>query len=251
MNNVNAKSRSEKACTPSYNHGFTLIELAVVLVIIGILVTSVLATASTRIDAANLSASKAKTNFIVESIKQFVKQYGHLPCPADPTFPSTNSNYGIGVKTTDGMSCDTTTMTGVTSVMTGSTTTGYVGILPHNTLGLAKQFEEDGWGRSFTYAVTYEAVNDTTFADATENISLLSPATPTDLASAVYSAGFALACHGKNGYGAYVNGTQFSPTAGSDIEDQNASLSLNFVQVFPHLASDDIVRSRAIWQLKD
>jgi hypothetical protein len=94
-------------------------------------------------------------------------------------------------------------------------------------------------------------VNDTTFADATENISLLSPATPTDLASAVYSAGFALACHGKNGYGAYVNGTQFSPTAGSDIEDQNASLSLNFVQVFPHLASDDIVRSRAIWQLKD
>lgn len=109
--------------------GFTLIELAIAIVVIGLLLGGLLGPMSTRVE----QQERAKTRALLEEIKEALLGYaainGTLPCPS--TQPDTaNANYGLA-----NVSCPG-----------GATEDGY---LPWRTLGISAT---DAWGRPRTLA---------------------------------------------------------------------------------------------------
>ncbi len=115
--------------------GFTLIEIAVVLVIVGLLVGSFVGTFADRVDSTRQSNTKKE----LEEIKQVLMAYVYtgvvpyaLPCP-DTDLPP------------DGLSNDV-----------GGVCTAVVGTLPWITLGMGQQ---DDWGTRYSYWVDQNYAN--------------------------------------------------------------------------------------------
>ena len=132
--------------------GFTLIELAIVLVIIGLLAAAFLSTLGSRIETTRRAEAKKE----MEVIKQALYGYAmsqpnpHLPCPdcrnatMCPTVTSTNINDGIEDR--NGAVC-----------AAGNTP----GSIPWKTLGLGSG---DPWGDRYTYWVSSSAADTAGFA---------------------------------------------------------------------------------------
>jgi len=107
--------------------GFSLIELAVVLVIIGLLVGGGIAALTAATEQTRRSETKRQLEHVREALFGFAMSQGRLPC-ADTD--------GDGEENYDGTNCDTDA--------------GYGG-LPWVDLGLGRR---DAWGNPFYYAVT-------------------------------------------------------------------------------------------------
>lgn len=107
--------------------GFTLIEMAIVLVIIGLLVGSLLAPTSTQLTQQKIRETEKRLATIKEALLGFVIEKGYLPCP-DSDFDGDEDRVNINECYYD-------------------ETDGY---LPWADLGVA-QF--DAWGRPFRYRV--------------------------------------------------------------------------------------------------
>ena len=210
---------------PGRATGFTLVELAVVMFILALLLSSLLVPLGTQVDQSNISATQKSLNDVKETLIGFGLANGRLPCPADPTIATGQPNAGV----------ETTTCTG-----------GAVnGVLPWATLGVN---ETDAWGRRYTYSVT------ASYADAIPANTFTPPVTctptppPTQSSFALCSQGSIIVTdgssniatqipavvvsHGKDGYGAYTSlGTQLSTTgAGSDeLKNSDADVTFTFV----------------------
>ena len=126
------------------NFGFTLIEMAMVLMIVGLLLGGMLVPLSTQMDQRNVSDTQKALSDIKEAIIGYALANGQLPCPANPTdVTGTTSTAGIA-----------------RTACTGSNSTG---VLPWATLGVN---ETDAWGHRYTYSVTpvfADAINLNTF----------------------------------------------------------------------------------------
>lgn len=117
-----------------YLRGFTLVETAIVLVIVGMLTAGGVSVLSSSAD----SARYKETDYVLEETKEalieYYIQFGSLPCPSEGT---------------DGIAA--------TSCETGDALRGY---LPHATLGLGGR--GDAWGQPIKYVVNPKF---TTFKD--------------------------------------------------------------------------------------
>lgn len=107
--------------------GFTLVELAVVLVVIGLLLGGLLGPLSTRIEQSDRERTQALLEDAKEALYGFAVTNGRLPCP---------DQSGNGVEEPVGGAG------GCTAVQ---------GLLPAATLGVP---QEDAWARPFRYRVT-------------------------------------------------------------------------------------------------
>lgn len=194
--------------------GFTLAEMAIVLVVVGLLLTSVLSTVSTQIEARNIGETQTRLNQIKDALIGFAQANGRLPCAADGTLVTGAA--GAGLEEITGNVCKTPA-------------TRYA-VLPWATLGVS---ETDVWGRRFSYDV------DVNFADLYAANSWSAgcgagpvpvPGTPTSFAlcstgtltvktrtsankagTSVSGVPVVIISHGKNGYGAYTSsGTQYT-----------------------------------------
>ena len=103
--------------------GFTLVEMAMVLLIIALLLGGLVPVLSGQIEQRRITETKKQMDEIKEALAGYAIIYGYLPCPTTTTDPS-NSNYGVA---------DTT----CTSAPTAE------GYLPWKTLGVP---EMDAWG---------------------------------------------------------------------------------------------------------
>ncbi|MDO9282924.1 MAG: prepilin-type N-terminal cleavage/methylation domain-containing protein [Methylotenera sp.] len=172
------------------NQGFTLVEMAVVLIIVGLLIGGLLVPLTAQLDIRNYNETRQKIDTIKEAIMGFALVNGRLPCPASPTVAS--SEVGAG---TESCALD-------------------VGVVPWADLGTP---ELDAWGGRFTYAVTSPLKVDillTSNGALTVN-NLSGGSVGLQLPVVVIS-------HGKNGFGAYqVNGTQASTTGATAAELEN------------------------------
>lgn len=101
-------------------HGFTLVELAIVLVIVALLTGGMLLSLSAQSDARNAADARKQLNEIKDALLGFAATNGYLPCPDDDTDP-TSASYGVAE-------------TGCTNKE---------GWLPFKTLGV---YEFDPWG---------------------------------------------------------------------------------------------------------
>ncbi len=117
--------------------GFTLIELAIVLAILGLLLGGGSMLLQPLLDNNKRNETRARLKIIEDALTIFAATY-YLPCPSDPALgPGSASN---GVAATPGGSFCTSTFTS--------------GGVPWRTLGLSESDVVDGWGRRISYAVT-------------------------------------------------------------------------------------------------
>lgn len=116
--------------------GFTLVEMAIVLVIVGLLLGGLLMPLSTQMEQKRISETKKAIDEANEALLGFVVRTGYLPCPA--------------ISATNGLEDRTG------SVCTGGKRQGF---LPWATLSLAKL---DSWNHIFRYSVTPAFTNSAT-----------------------------------------------------------------------------------------
>lgn len=130
--------------------GFTIIELAIVIAIIAVVFSTIIFATQARMDASRIYTTKSRMQIISDAIDTYARVYGHIPCPADPSVPTTDPNYGWGTGTNTG-TCSKAIAIG------GSGHSRIVrGMIPVKMLlpELDPQIAVDGWGNRFTYVVT-------------------------------------------------------------------------------------------------
>ncbi|AZN37222.1 type II secretion system protein [Iodobacter ciconiae] len=109
--------------------GFTLAEIAIVLVVIGIMLVGGLGAFKAQTDSQRVRDGRAQISEIKESLLGFAVQHGYLPCPADPLLT-----------------------TFVEDRAANGTCNRAEGSIPGATLGLARSI--DPFNKPFTYRVT-------------------------------------------------------------------------------------------------
>ncbi len=117
--------------------GFSLVEMAVVITLIGVLMTFGIKLASSFQDRAAFTATHNKQMLIKEALTSYLAQNGRLPCPASLVSPPT----GLESPTPPTGACDV-----------------LPGFIPYDTLGMSRDSAVDGWGRLFTYEVTNTSI---------------------------------------------------------------------------------------------
>lgn len=182
--------------------GFTLVELAVSLVIIALVLGLLVVPLSTQFDQQKIAETQKQLDYIREAVLGFAIANGRLPCPATPTTPTGTA--GAGTENKPGASC----------VIVGD------GALPWVDLGVP---ETDAWGRRFTYRVTAAFADDPSSMQASFLLTDNGNITVTDgSANIATTIPAVIVSHGKNGLGAFQsNGTQLAGAAGNELENAN------------------------------
>ncbi len=214
-----------------FNMGFTLLEMALVLLIVGLLLTGLLPTLSAQVEQQRIADTRKQMQEIRDALLGFAVSKGRLPCPADGTLASANH---AGVELTAG--------SGVALTCSSNR-----GVLPWVTLGVT---ETDAWGRRYSYRIS------TTFADAEDGTGAncaLANGVSFQLCSlgnlTVYqtSGGAKVSdnlpavwlSHGQNGFGAYTpQGNQINGAEGDELENgdnNNSFISKPFATDFDDL----------------
>jgi len=204
--------------------GFTLIELAIVLVIIGVLIGSFIGTLGSRIDTTRRAEAQADLEIIKTALLGYAMSSGgpFLPCPC-----------------TADCDLDTANPAGVENrnVLTGTCTAGagagYLGYLPWGTLGLKPS---DSWNTLYRYWVDPDFSDDGTGAGSVFDLAdagsgrirtrspdgLATPLVANNVVAVVFT-------HGKNAFGGLsVDGIARSaiPAANIDETENNDTNSL-------------------------
>lgn len=206
--------------------GFTLVEIAMVLMIIGLLLGGLLPTISSQIEQQQRNKTRKQMDEIRDALIGFTLINGRLPCPADGTTDSNNSGNESTAGSGVALTCTLTK-----------------GVLPWKALGTD---EADGWNRRFTYRVTanYADGADGTAAScsittgvsfqicSSANLNVLSTSGGSTVAANVPAV---VVSHGNNGLGAYPfnGGTQIGTATGDESEnadDDNTFVSKEHVQ---------------------
>lgn len=130
--------------------GFTLVELAVVMIIAALVLAAVVALLLPLISAARTLETREKMNKISDALAVYAVSNNRLPCPAEAKQVPASTPFGYE----DGSGANGT---GVPSPVCPRTQ----GIVPFRTLGLPGDMAMDGWGNYFTYAVSPSFAQDT------------------------------------------------------------------------------------------
>lgn len=242
---------------PLRNSGFTLVEMAVVLMIVGLLLGGLVPTITSQMDTQRTGETRRQMNEINEALLGFAVVNGRLPCPAQATLVTGTANAGIEAVVGNKCACQEASGSTDTIAVYGSAiecaNTSVTGVLPWATLGIAGT---DAWNRRYTYRVT------TLFADkiaantfgtgcsatsSTSSFAICSTGAP-DILDAT-SGNFVaenvpavFVSHGKNGYGARLpDGSQIPDTDGGNDEKENSDNDLSFVSHEFSLGYDDLI----------
>lgn len=211
--------------------GFTLIEMAIVMMIIGLLLAGLIPTLSAQVESRRISETRKQLDEIKEALVGFVIINGRLPCPADALLTTNQSNAGKEARSG--------------TVCANTSNNMAKGVIPWATLGVN---ETDAWGRRFTYRIASyfadEYSSSSTYGTACTPIpppsqasfALCSTGNLVVAASATYSASITdnapavIVSHGANGLGAFLPNGEKIPIAGaSSDEAANADNNNDFV----------------------
>lgn len=203
--------------------GFTLVELAIVMVVISLLLVALMGPLAAQQEQKAIMDTKRQMDEAKEALFGFLVSNGRLPCPANPALPTTDANAGIAAATCPAGAAE-------------------MGVLPWRTLGLK---EVDGWSHRFTYRVA------STFAvppaiTTTGNIRLLPVAGSATQLTNVGEVAAVIVSHGHHADGAWgADGIKLPDSADAD-EAENSNVDQVFVDhantaTQPTSPYDDIV----------
>ena len=207
------------------NRGFTLIEVAVVVLVITLLIGSLLVPLASQVEQRKVSDTQKALDEVREALIGFAMSNGRLPCP---------DNNGDGLEDA---------RTGADAAGDGCAGGVYAGTLPWATLGVS---QTDAWGNRFKYRVTNEFTRRTGDATAVApcapagpdpnsctleltdagnlQVNTRDPATKAPIAVAQLVPAVVIS-FGKNGYGATSGDgvAQPAPPAANNDEIANAT----------------------------
>lgn len=204
--------------------GFTLIELSIVIMIIGLMAAFGSKLASGLYVYERRKENAARLDAVQTALALFVAQNRRLPCPADGALLANNANHGIAAP-----------------VAPGACTVQQRGVVPWRTLGLPENALYDAYNRRISYRVYDNAATGLTRANGLDMstcdpaatvtggaiadcLTTVAPADflrnkglyvssaaaagnllmdPTDLTNTPGGAAYVLISHGPNGVGAY------------------------------------------------
>ena len=188
---------------PLRQAGFSLIEVAIVLVIVGLMIGGLVTPLSVQLEQRKVADTQKALDEAKEALTGFALRYGYLPCPA---VSSVN-----GLEDRRGARCNGEKR---------------VGILPWATLGLRKS---DSWNNLFRYSVT------PAFSDSEQLFALN---TPRDIsivtrnggalvqATALNDIPAMIMSHGKNSYGAISEqGQRQLGAQGNNVDERSNAVS--------------------------
>jgi prepilin-type N-terminal cleavage/methylation domain-containing protein len=199
--------------------GFSLIEMSVALVIVGLLLGGVVGTVGSLQQRQRFTATQAQLAEIREALIAFAAMNQRLPCPADPTIADTTAGAGLE-----------------RAANAGGCTGGTVGIVPWATLGLP---ESDAWGRRFGYRVSAAFARTAPAFDlATAGDNVVRNGSAVVLASGVPAV---IVSHGANARGSYGPGGAVAAAGADAREIENGDGDAEFVVDATGDAYDDLV----------
>jgi len=193
--------------------GFTLIEMAIVLVVIGLILSGGILAVGPILQSTKTTETNARLDLIEKAILLHVIQNGCLPCPA-------NGAAGSAAGPALPAPCGTCTATVAD------------GVVPWTTLGLSRNDATDGWGNLISYVVD----TDLTAANIMVRSGSTYPTTASlnvsdagDAAVLTTAAAYVLISHGRDGFGARTpSGSAIAAAAaGNNVQLRNASKVCN------------------------
>jgi prepilin-type N-terminal cleavage/methylation domain-containing protein len=190
--------------------GFTLIELAVVLAVIGLMLGGALIPLGTIMENSRRTDAKAQLADLVEALYGFAQVQGRLPCPADPAIASGTT--GAGQE-----DCSRA-----------------AGVIPWATLG---RNETDPWGSRFSYRVTPAFTTGGLSLSASGDMTVTSPG-GVILATGIPAV---LVSHGRNRWHANLPSGTRMPDSGNAGENANDLAGTTFVGHADQADFDDMV----------
>ncbi|MEQ8660575.1 MAG: type II secretion system protein, partial [Gammaproteobacteria bacterium] len=124
-------------------HGFTLIELAVVTAVIGLLAAGAMTGIGALRTNTKIKETHAALDHAALHLQRFLVRNGRLPCPADPTLGPADAGYAREHLAAGGATCHATRQVGATGLSRGT--------LPFATLGAPPREVVDGWNNQVNY----------------------------------------------------------------------------------------------------
>jgi len=128
-----------------FENGFTLIEMAMVLMIVSLLLGSLLVPVAARLEQGKIADTQQTEATIIEALMGYALTNGRLPCPASATSNGTES-FASGGNSSNGLCSNF-----------------YNGWVPAVTLGLSnidnQGYAVDAWNNRIHYAVTAAGSN--------------------------------------------------------------------------------------------
>lgn len=246
--------------------GFSLLELAVVTVIIAAVAGSGMVVGKATLDSAQVATTQMRLNTIETALLAFRRANDRIPCPADASLAPASAQYGREAANPG------TCMGGTPAANFDASAGGssiVEGALPVKALSLPDEFMYDGWGRKFAYAVWAPATGTRGFINygISSNCGMQSIRNAVGMArsnNGVYT----LVSFGPNGHGAYnemgqrvgvqsVNADEHinchcnmlaadTGYLGTYVQKDGTQNPANTLDVF-----DDIVRYKERWQLQN
>jgi prepilin-type N-terminal cleavage/methylation domain-containing protein len=125
-----------------HQSGFTLVEIAIVMVIIGAILTAIISSYIYARQILLINTTEERMELVQDALSAFASRNFRIPCPADPA--------GGG-----GDLLGAERGSGANGAAIGACAGNNVqGIVPYATIGLAEEDVRDGWGNFFTYQVS-------------------------------------------------------------------------------------------------
>lgn len=172
--------------------GFTLIEVTIVTVIIGILLALLSSALLTFLQTNKIRTTEVRLAAIEESLADYLNVNRAYPCVADRTLSPESTDFGRKVSD----DCDG----GAGVVVDGDV---IIGAVPNRELNLPDEFAEDSWGNKLTYAVTRSLTDPFTFTPDGGAISIVDSTGTNSLISPEDSAHYVISSHGASGIGSF------------------------------------------------
>jgi prepilin-type N-terminal cleavage/methylation domain-containing protein len=122
------------------SRGFSLVEIAIVLLILGFVLTIGLQATGAYLSQERRKVSLARVAGLDVALANYVAVQGRLPCPADGALPPGNANLGLERRAADG-----------TCLVVAGTPIMNRGVVPWVTLGLTETEALDGWNTRISY----------------------------------------------------------------------------------------------------